>query len=253
MHEDFSDLVSMWARITTRYAERPLFGEKRASGWVWQTYAEVAEQVDAFRAALGALGVGRGDRVALISDNRLEWAITVHATLGLARSTCRCTNRRRRGLELHLARLGRQGRVRATREIVSALEEAKPGLPSLSHICGFNLDASDARSFAAMMKRGRSAAKLPTTAVAPDDNAAFVYTSGTTGEPKGVVLTHKNFCANVNGLTPLFPLTSEDRSLSFLPWATRSARLANFTRWPRSVARWRSTTKCQSSSVTCRT
>ena len=37
MHEDFSDLVSMWERITTRYAERPLFGEKRASGWAWKT------------------------------------------------------------------------------------------------------------------------------------------------------------------------------------------------------------------------
>ena len=45
MHEDFSDLVSMWERTTTRYAERPLFGETRASGWVWKTYAEVAEQV----------------------------------------------------------------------------------------------------------------------------------------------------------------------------------------------------------------
>ena len=67
MHEDFSDLVSMWERITTRYAERPLFGEKRPSGWVWKTYAEVAEHVNAFRAALAALGVERGDRVALIS------------------------------------------------------------------------------------------------------------------------------------------------------------------------------------------
>jgi hypothetical protein len=52
MHEDFSDLISMWVRLTTRYADRPLFGEKRASGWVWQTYGEVAAQVDAFRAAL---------------------------------------------------------------------------------------------------------------------------------------------------------------------------------------------------------
>src|SRR5689334_3232756 len=81
MHEDYPDLVSMWERLTTRYAERPLFGEKRASGWVWQTYGQVAEQVASLRAALADLGVGPGDRVALISDNRLEWAIVVHATL----------------------------------------------------------------------------------------------------------------------------------------------------------------------------
>src|SRR5687768_12119735 len=83
MQEEFPDLVSMWERITTRYADRPLFAEKGASGWTWHTFAEIGERVDAFRAALAGLGVGQGDRVALISNNRLEWAITVHATLSL--------------------------------------------------------------------------------------------------------------------------------------------------------------------------
>jgi long-chain acyl-CoA synthetase len=229
MHEDFSDLVSMWERITTRYAERPLFGEKRASGWVWQTYAEVAEQVNAFRAALATLGVGRGDRVALISDNRLEWAITVHATLGLgAVYVPMYESQTREDWSYILRDSGAKVVFGATRDIISALEEAKPGIASLQHICGFSLDATDERSFASMLKRGRAAAKLPSSAVAPDDVAAFVYTSGTTGEPKGVVLTHKNFCANVNGLTPLFPLTSEDRSLSFLPWAHAFGQTGEF-------------------------
>ena len=44
MAEEFPDLVSMWERITTRYAERPLFAEKGSSGWVWHSYAEVAER-----------------------------------------------------------------------------------------------------------------------------------------------------------------------------------------------------------------
>ncbi|MES1188574.1 MAG: long-chain fatty acid--CoA ligase [Myxococcales bacterium] len=233
MHEDFSDLVSMWERITTRYAERPLFGEKRASGWVWKTYGEVAEHVQAFRAALAARGVGPGDRVALISDNRLEWAVVVHATLGLgAAYVPMYESQTRDDWSFILRDSGAKVVFGAKREIVRALDEAKPGLPALQHVCGFELDASDERSFAAMLRAGRAASAVAPTKVSPEDAAGFVYTSGTTGEPKGVVLTHKNFCANINALTPLFPLTSEDRSLAFLPWAHAFGQTAEFYMLP---------------------
>jgi long-chain acyl-CoA synthetase len=229
MHEDFSDLVSMWERITTRYAERPLFGEKRGSDWVWQTYAQVAEQVDAFRAALASLGVGPGDRVALISDNRLEWAILVHATLGRGAAYVPMYESQTREDWAYILRdSGAKVVFGATREIIDALDAIKPSIPTLEQVCGFELDNSDPRSFAALLSKGRAAAKVPAIKPAPDDPAGFVYTSGTTGEPKGVVLTHKNFCANVNGLTPLFPLSSDDRSLSFLPWAHAFGQTGEF-------------------------
>jgi long-chain acyl-CoA synthetase len=229
MHEDFSDLVSMWERITTRYAERPLFGQKRGSDWVWQTYAQVAEQVDAFRAALAALGVGPGDRVALISDNRLEWAIVVHATLGRGAVYVPMYESQTREDWAYILRdSGAKVVFGGTRDIVKALDLAKPGIATLEHVCGFDIDATDPRSFAAMLAKGRAAAKVRSIKPAPDEPAGFVYTSGTTGEPKGVVLTHKNFCANVNGLTPLFPLSSDDLSLSFLPWAHAFGQTGEF-------------------------
>jgi len=229
MHEDFSDLVSMWERLTARYAERPLFGEKRSGSWVWKTYAEVAAEVDAFRAGLASLGVGPADRVALISDNRLEWAIVVHATLGLGATYVPMYESQTKDDWAYILRdSGAKVVFGATREIVSALEQAKPGLAKLEHVCGFELEPSDNRSFAALLSRGKSGAKLPVVKPSPDEPAAFVYTSGTTGEPKGVVLTHKNFCANVNGLTPLFPLTSDDRALSFLPWAHAFGQTGEF-------------------------
>jgi long-chain acyl-CoA synthetase len=233
MHEDYPDLVSMWERITTRYAERPLFGEKHASGWVWQTYAQVAEQVAAFRAGLASLGVGSGDRVALISDNRLEWAVTVHATLSLGAAYVPMYESQTRDDWAFILR-DSQAKVvfGATPEIVHALDALGPSLPELKHVCGFDLDAGDPRSFAALLAKGRAGAKPAVVKPDPDQPAGFVYTSGTTGEPKGVVLTHRNFCANANALKDLFSLSSDDRSLAFLPWAHAFGQTAEFYMLP---------------------
>jgi long-chain acyl-CoA synthetase len=233
MHEDFSDLVSMWERITTRYADRSLFGEKRGETWAWQTYGQVAEQVDAFRAALASLGVGPGDRVALISDNRVEWAVTVHATLSLgAAYVPMYESQTREDWTFILRDSSAKVVFGATNEIVSALEQLKLSLPKLAHVCGFELDAKDARSYQALLAKGRASAKVARAKPAPEEPAGFVYTSGTTGEPKGVVLTHKNFCANINALMDLFPLGPEDRSLAFLPWAHAFGQAAEFYMLP---------------------
>jgi long-chain acyl-CoA synthetase len=233
MHDDYSDLVSMWERIAARYAERPLFGEKRDSGWVWLSYTEVAEQVDAFRAALASLGVGPGDRVGLISDNRVEWAVTVHAALSLgAVYVPMYESQTREDWAFILKDSGAKVVFGATPEIVTALDALQPGLPALQHVCGFDTPASEPRSFRALLAAGRKAPKTPSFKPAPEAPAGFVYTSGTTGEPKGVVLTHHNFCANVNALKDLFPLTSEDRSLAFLPWAHAFGQTAEFYMLP---------------------
>jgi long-chain acyl-CoA synthetase len=233
MHEDFPDLVSMWERITTRYAERALFGEKNATGWEWKTYAEVAEQVDAFRAALGSLGVGPGDRVALISDNRLEWAIVVHATLSLGAAYVPMYESQTRDDWAFIIRDSASKIVfGATREIFGELEKLKPSLPSLEHVCCFELEAGDARSYASLLAKGKTSPRVLRTKPTPETPAGYVYTSGTTGEPKGVVLTHKNFCANINPLMELFPLGPEDRSLAFLPWAHAFGQTAEFYMLP---------------------
>src|SRR5829696_5496045 len=75
---EFTNLVQLLRTALERYSDRPLFGVPREGGWDWISYAEFGKLVDAFRAGLASLGVGPGDRVAVISNNRLEWAVGAH-------------------------------------------------------------------------------------------------------------------------------------------------------------------------------
>ena len=75
MAEHFESLVDLWEKSCTKYAGRQLFGTKTGGGWTWITYAQFRDEVDACRAALARLGVGPGDRVGIVSDNRVEWAV----------------------------------------------------------------------------------------------------------------------------------------------------------------------------------
>src|SRR5690606_9743944 len=61
--------------------------------------------------------------------------------------------------------------------------------------------------------------KAPLARPSSKDTAGFIYTSGTTGNPKGVILSHGNIASNVSAIHEVFPMSSMDRSLSFLPWA----------------------------------
>ena len=79
----FETLNDIFRASTKAFSDRPLFGEKKAGRWQWLTYGQFAKHVDEVRGGLAALGVGKGDRVAVISNNRSEWAIGAYATYGL--------------------------------------------------------------------------------------------------------------------------------------------------------------------------
>lgn len=78
-----SNLVSMFTEAVRKFGPRPFFGVRRNGTWRWYTFAEIAEQAAAFRGALATLGVTSGDRVAVISNNRLEWIVGCYATHSL--------------------------------------------------------------------------------------------------------------------------------------------------------------------------
>lgn len=205
----FDTLVAMLESSRARFADRPLFGVKRGGAWTWITYAEFGAKVDAFRAKLAAMGVGRGDRVAMISNNRLEWVVAAHATFGRAAAF----------VPMYEAQLDKDWKFileDSGAKVVLAADKAVK-----KRVLGFapELTVMDvATEFAGALEE-HLGKDVPTEHPAAGDLAMFIYTSGTTGNPKGVELSHQNIASNAISIVTQFPITPDDRSLSFLPWA----------------------------------
>jgi len=79
----FNTLPEILEHSRAEHASRPFLGTKEAGTWKWMTHAEFGDAVDQARSGLADLGVVKGDRVAIISDNRKEWAISAYAAYGL--------------------------------------------------------------------------------------------------------------------------------------------------------------------------
>jgi long-chain acyl-CoA synthetase len=218
--EQPADLVELLERALRRFADEPLLGTRSDGGsWSWLGYAEFGAQVDAFRAALALAGIGAGDRVAIVADNCVPWAVACYAAYGRrAAFVPMYTSQHPDEWCFILRDCGAKLAVAQTPEIHASLVSLRDRLPALAHVVGVGLAPGVPASWETWLARGAAqpvAAERPK----PSDVAGFIYTSGTTGRPKGVLQSHANLCFTVNALAQLFPLGPGDRSLAFLPWA----------------------------------
>ncbi|HEX6273383.1 MAG TPA: long-chain fatty acid--CoA ligase [Polyangiaceae bacterium] len=222
----FKNLVDLYEQACRDFGSREVFGTKKDGTWSWLSYAEFGRKVDEFRAGLASLGVGAGDRIAIIANNRVEWAVAAYATYGRRGAFVPMYESQLPDEWIFILRdCGAKMVIAATAEIYETLEKRRVECPALEHILGLHLPASDQRSFLAVQARG-AGNTTPPEQPAPNEVADFIYTAGTTGEPKGVVLTHKNFVANLNAVNELFTMDPGDRSLAFLPWAHAFGQMA---------------------------
>ena len=192
------------------------------------TYQEFGEKVKYLALGLASLGVKKGDRISLLSENRPEWAISDLAILSLgAINVPIYPSLIPNQIEYILNDSEAKVIITSTLEQTSKIIEIMKNLPVLKHI--IYMDTPPAinekmMSFKQVSEKGKEYGdKHPdyydqaTKAVKPDDPAGIIYTSGTTGNPKGAILTHNNFLSNVKGGVASLHITSADTFLSFLP------------------------------------
>jgi long-chain acyl-CoA synthetase len=216
---EYTNLVRLLQGAVARNGNRPLFGVRHDDGWKWTSYREFGELVDRFRGGLASLGVERGDRVAVIANNRLEWAVGAHAVFSIGASYVPMYEAQiDKDWEFILRDSAAKVCLVANAAIEKRVRHFSWNLPALTHVVNFEGPASDSESYAALMAYG---AKHPALAVVPDDSdvASFIYTSGTTGNPKGVLLSHFNLASNVSAILTDVEFQNDDRGVAFLPWA----------------------------------
>lgn len=217
---------------------------KDGESWRPLSHREVFDKVERLAASLDGLGIGRGDRVAILSENRTEWAITDYAALCLgAVSVPLYPTLPPDQVAFILNDAGTRLIFASTRDQLGKIAEIRDRVPSLEAVVSFDDPAGQAGvtrfgelldSGAQRLSAGEFAGIRERAAeIRPDDLATLIYTSGTTGDPKGVMLTHLNIASNVAATEQhgVFELKPGMVTLSFLPLSHSFERMVDYFYW----------------------
>jgi long-chain acyl-CoA synthetase len=205
----------------------PALVMKKGAGYETVSYGELREQVRSLGAALRSRGVARGDRVGLISENRSEWVITYLAVTSAGAVIVPYD------ILLKVDELGAIMRASGARFIFTSSEyrEKVGRAAGASAPVVVLFDPPDSPmavgpaclSFAPLVEEGKALVgkggdPYGGVSVQPDDLAALIFTSGTTGTPKGVMLSHRNLVENGDAVQMTTPLGPGDNWIIVLPF-----------------------------------
>ncbi|MFQ5794342.1 MAG: AMP-dependent synthetase/ligase [Candidatus Bipolaricaulia bacterium] len=219
----------MFQKSVQKFADSPaLSSKKNKSAGEYQaiTYREMGEKVRALASGLVALGVEKGDRIALISENRPEWAIADIGMVHIGAINVAIFPTLPPGQVQYIVEDSESKIVFVSSkgQLAKALEvkKAVPALRIITMDCPADAD-NDVITFDDVIQHGEDSPLSDADyeqrwrSVQPDDWASIIYTSGTTGDPKGAILSHHNFASNVEAAQDVLTHQPGDVLLSIAP------------------------------------
>jgi len=209
---------------------------KRDGAWHPISHRELGERVRHAARGLQMLGASPGDRIALLSENRPEWAIADFACL-----TARLVDvpvyptlpadqavhvlRDSGSIAIFVSTIAQARKIESIRGQLPALRTVISFVPTEGH-ADMTLAELEARGRQSETQEHIDALRATALQAKPEDLATIIYTAGTTGVPKGVMLTHNNFFSNVEASRRVLPFVGEDSCLSLLPMSHSFERMA---------------------------
>ncbi len=221
-------LCEAFQRTVAEFAEQPalrLYGSDQE--WTWRQYGESVQRL---AAGLAALGVRHGDPVATLLTNRPEFHLFDTAAMHLGAPGWSLYNTS--ALEQMVHALEVTGsRILVTEQIyLQRALELRNRIPRLEHLISIDGTAEpDFLSMASVERLGETSFDFQATwrAIRPEDILTLIFTSGSSGAPKCVELTHANMMAKLQAFDTVYPLKPGGRTISFLPRAHIADRWNN--------------------------
>jgi long-chain acyl-CoA synthetase len=226
--------------VATADRDRAVLTQDAQGTWQPISSNHIYQRVRAVAAAFSAWGIRKGDRIAILAENRWEWGVTDFAALALGAVDVPIypTLTADQIADL-LADSGARIAVVSTRAQYEKVAQYR-ARTVLEHIVIMDEEGTpDAIRFSTLIAgvdkgAGRDAAfDRQAYDVKPEDLATLIYTSGTTGEPKGVMLTHGNIASNINESLAGIEIGMDDSCISFLPLSHITARHLDYAIYTR--------------------
>ena len=233
----------LFRRVTVAANPRAILWQDEFGLWQPISSDQIYQRVRALSEAFLSWGAQKGDRIALIAENRWEWAVTDFAALAIgAVDVPIYPTLTGEQIAVLVADAGCRIAVVSTRQQFDKLNAVR-GQTALERILMMDPAAPEsAIPFSEVLKGAdeRGAERDPVFdalahSVEPKDLATLIYTSGTTGEPKGVALTHGNMAANQNYAPADFDFNPADALISFLPLSHVTARALDYVMYSHGV------------------
>ncbi|UII25005.1 long-chain fatty acid--CoA ligase [Fulvivirga maritima] len=213
------------------YSQEVMLAKRGEENWVCYSTQEVVDIINMLSAGILALEIEKEDKIAIISANRPEWNFIDYAAQQIGAVTVPVyTKMSPEEIEYILNDAEVKLVFTDSEEVLKKISKVKARLVKVKGVYIF--DESHKQSYSTLQKKytkdveEQVAGRLES--MHEDDTATLVYTSGTTGKPKGVMLTHKNILSNVKACLALMPVTHEQRTLSFLPLNHVFERMLNY-------------------------
>jgi len=216
-------IFEAFSQSALKHSDKTALMYRKQGKYVGISYEELMDSVGAVSKGIMRLGIGKGDKVGIFSYNRPEWVIADLAVLKIG------------GIVVPIYHTLPSSHVKdiindsntkllfvENVPLLGLAKGIKDECPTLKNVVVFESSKPIAQHgilhFDSLrQEEWRPAASEEASCVSPDDTATIVYTSGSTGDPKGVILTHKNITSNAFSVKRKFRVTSEDVFLSFLP------------------------------------
>ena len=222
-------IIELFENSVSKFPDNIYLWEKLDGTYKGTTYQQTRDLVYRFAAGLLSLGLQKGDRVGLISEGRNAWIISELGILYAGGINVPLSVRLESGNELKFRLVHSGSRmIIVSKGHASKVEDIRNELPELDKVIyldGKNSPDTNDISYDHVLALGDEYLKSNLShfeatyqTVLPDDIANISYTSGTTADPKGIMLTHLNYAANVVQANTLMDITEEWKTLAFLPW-----------------------------------